>query len=159
MLGLGYLAGLLVALKFSKDGKNKDMAELSEGIKDIHKNLWTETEQKVFSVENREKLAELKSLALKEIETFKKESEKEVKKLIKQGTLKKAEITAEIKKLYDHREETIEKLVSEAKELAELAKSESEDMGKLLSKKVDSIAKDLKKDLQQKFTLLKKKIK
>lgn len=159
MLWLGYLAGLLVALKFGKDGGNKDVSVLSEDIKDIHKNLWTEAEQKIFSIENREKLAELKSQALSEIETFKKESEKEIRKLIKQGTLKKTEIIAEVKKLYDNREETIEKLISEAKELAELAKTESEEMGKMLSKKVDSISKDLKKDLQQKFASLKKKIK
>ncbi len=159
MLWLGYLAGMLVALKFGKDGGVKNVSMLSEDIKDIHKNLWTEAEQKIFSTENREKLAKLKSQALTEIESFKKESEKEIKRLIKQGMLKKSEITAEVKKLYDHREETIDRIISEAKELAEIAKSESEEMGKMLSKKVDSVSKDLKKDLQQKFASLKKKIK
>lgn len=159
MLGLGYLAGLLVALKFSKDGKNKNLETLSDDIKDVHKNLWTEAEQKVFTSENREKVAELKTKALAEIELFKKDSEKEIKRLVKQGTLKKTEITAEIKKLYDNREATIDSLLSEGKELIEKVTEESEDLGKLLSKKIDSIAKDLKKDLQQKYNLLKKKIK
>lgn len=135
------------------------MEEITTEIKDLHTNLWTEAEKKVFSPENREKVAELKSKALVEIESFKKDADKEIKRLIKEGNLKKAEITAEIKKLYEQREELIDQLVTEAKELADMVKSESEDVGKLLSKKIDSIAKDLKKDLGQKFALLKKKIK
>ncbi len=135
------------------------MEALSDDIKDVHKNLWTEAEQKVFTIENREKVAELKTKALAEIELFRKDSEKEIKRLVKLGTHKKAEITAEIKKLYENRDETINMLVSEAKELAETVKTESEDIGNQLSKKIDSVAKDLKKELQQKYALLKKKIK
>lgn len=159
ILGLGYIAGLLVALKFAKPGENKNLEVLTSEIKDLHKNLWTETEKKIFSQENREKVAELKSKALLEIEAFKKDADKEIKRLLKEGNLKKAEITTEIKKLYEKREELIDSLIKETKELAESVRSESEDVGKLLSKKVDSIAKDLKKDLGRKFTLLKKKIK
>lgn len=159
MLGLGYAAGLLVALKFGKGGKDKDMKELSEDIKAVHSTLWTEAEQRIFSQENREKIAELKSKALSEISEFKKEAEKEIRKLVKQGKLKKTEIVSEVKKLYDNRAEILENIVTEAKSIADSVKEESEDAGKLLSKKVDSLAKDLKKDLNQKFTSLKKKIK
>lgn len=84
LLGLGYAAGLLVALKFGKGGQGKDMLALSEDIKAVHKTLWTEAEKKIFTPENREKIAELKSKALAEIADFKKEAEKEIKRLVKQ---------------------------------------------------------------------------
>ncbi len=83
MLGLGYAAGLLVALKFSKDGEKKGISDLTDEIKAVHKTLWTEAEKKVFSEENMEKVAELKTLALKEIASYKKDAEKELKMLIK----------------------------------------------------------------------------
>ena len=79
MLGLGYLAGMVVALKFGKDGKKKDLNDLSEDFKGVHKNLWTEAEHQIFSPENRERVAEIKSMALVEITEFKKEAEKENK--------------------------------------------------------------------------------
>ncbi len=83
LLGLGYVAGLLVALKFTKDGKDKDLSTLTEDIKKVHSTLWTEAEKKVLSPENRERVAELKAQALTEIAAFKKTAEKELKALTK----------------------------------------------------------------------------
>lgn len=135
------------------------MTEITEEIKELHKNLWTEAEKKIFSEENREKVAELKSRAISEITAFKKEAEKEVRSLIKKGNLKKAEITAEIEKLYQNRAEILESLIEESTHMIDAAKGESEEVGMKLKKKVDSIAKDLKKELSTTFTKIKKKIK
>ncbi len=83
MLGLGYVAGLLVAVKFADDGKKKTLPELAEDIKAIHKNLWTEGEEKIFSPENRERVAHMKVKALKEIDAFRVEAEKTIADLTK----------------------------------------------------------------------------
>jgi hypothetical protein len=159
LLGLGYAAGLLVALKFSKNGEDKNLSELAEEIKAVHKTLWTEAEKKIFSEENREKVAELKARALKEIATFKKEAEKELKALAKKGNLKKEELLAEAQKLYEAREEILENLLEEGVKIADLAKSESEEVGTKLAKKITTLRKDLKKELAETFTKIKKKLK
>jgi hypothetical protein len=68
LLGLGYAAGLLVALKFNKKGEKKDFEMLKKDIKEVHINLWTETEETLFSPENKEKIVDMKARALSEIE-------------------------------------------------------------------------------------------
>jgi hypothetical protein len=163
LLGLGYAAGLLVALKFSKNGEDKNLSELAEEIKAVHKTLWTEAEKKIFSEENREKVAELKARALKEIATFKKEAEKELTEywwhIDEKGNLKKEELLAEAQKLYEAREEILENLLEEGVKIADLAKSESEEVGTKLAKKITTLRKDLKKELAETFTKIKKKLK
>ncbi len=159
LLGIGYVAGLLVALKFTKDGKGKDLSTLTEDIKKVHSTLWTEAEKKVLSPENRERVAELKAQALVEITAFKKTAEKELKALAKKSNLKKDELMDEAQKLYDRRAEIIEDLMNEGEKFAESAKSESEDVAKRLSKKVETVKKDLIYDLTDAYKTLKKKLK
>jgi acyl-CoA reductase-like NAD-dependent aldehyde dehydrogenase len=156
---LAYAAGLLVALKFSKDGKEKNIWDLSADIKKIHANLWTEAEQKILSPANREKVAELKAKALAEISDFKKTAEKELKTLAKQSSLKKDEILVEAQKLYDRRSEIIAELMEQGEDIVESAKSEWEDVAKKFSKKISAVKKDLSKDLADAYKKLIKKIK
>jgi small-conductance mechanosensitive channel len=156
---LAYAAGLLVALKFSKGGENKNLSDLSEDIKKIHATLWTEAEQKILSPENRERVAELKVKALAEINDFKKTTEKELKILAKKSSLKKDEILEEAQKLYDRRAEIIEELMEQGEDIVESAKSEGEDIAKQFSKKIGAVKKDLSKDLMDAYKKIIKKIK
>lgn len=159
LLGLGYAAGLLVALKFAADGKKKTIPEIAEDIKAIHKNLWTEGEEKIFSPENRERVARLKVQALKEIDSFKKEANKTIAELTKKGELKRDEIEDILKDLYARRKEILEDLMEEASDLAEDGLEEGEEIAKKLAKKIRSLAKDLKSELEKTYKDLKKKIK
>ena len=159
LLGLGYVAGLLVALKFSKDGKDKDLSALAEDIKSVHKNLWTDAENRIFSEENREKISLLKVKALKEIEAFKKEAAKELALLKKKGNVKKEEIVKDLEKLYQNRQEIIDTLVEDGTKIAEEVMETSEEVGTKISKKVVTLAKDLKKQLESTYKDIKKKLK
>lgn len=124
LLSLGYLAGLVVALKFSKDGKGKNLEALAQDIKKVHSTLWTEGEKKILSQENREKIAEMKAQALSEITDFKDTAEKELKALVEKGELKSEELMDEAAKLYDRRSQIIEDLMKEGMKFAESTKSE-----------------------------------
>lgn len=81
MLGLGYAAGLLVALKFGKKGGKKDFETLKNDIKEAHINLWSKTEEIIFSPENKAKVIEMKEKALAEIEEFADKAEVEMRKM------------------------------------------------------------------------------
>ena len=159
LLSLGYLAGLVVALKFSKDGKGKNLEALAQDIKKVHTTLWTEGEKKVLSLENREKIAEMKAQALSEITEFKNTAESELKSLVEKGELKSEELMTEAAKLYDRRSQIIDDLLQEGMKFAESTKSEGEDVAQKLMQKVATVKKDLTNDLNDAYKSLKKKLK
>ena len=83
LVGLGYLAGLVVATKFAKPGTSKSLGEIGEELGTIHKNLWTEAETRLFSPENRDRIASMKSEAIRDIKLFQEEGEVFVSDLMK----------------------------------------------------------------------------
>ena len=159
LLGLGYIAGLVVATKFAKSNNSKSLEEIGEDLKAIHKNLWTEAETKLFTEENRDRVAHIKAKAIKEIKLFKKDGDAYVKELMKKGDLKKDEIITKLQELYADRETHFETLLSEWKAIIEEALEWGDDAGKKLKKKVESVTKDLKKEFTTSLTQIKKKIK
>jgi hypothetical protein len=159
LLGLGYAAGLLVALKFNKKGEKKDFEMLKKDIKEVHINLWTETEETLFSPENKEKIVDMKARALSEIEWFTEKADDQIQSMIRTGEATAEEILQKAQELYDDREAIIEKILSDAREYAETIHETSEDTREKLLKKINSVSKDVKKELASRFTKLKKKLK
>lgn len=158
LVGLGYLAGLAVALKFSKDGKKKDLNTLTKEAKTIHKNLWNEAEKSFFSEEVQEKLTNLKVQALLEIKKFQKEAQPILLKLKKKGEWKIEEIEKALEKLYEERREILEMLFQEGKEHLSEAMEEWSDTAKKLEKKIQTVGKEVKKDLEKTYKTLRKKL-
>lgn len=85
LLGAGYLAGLLVALKFNKKSP-KDLEKsfapsedrcsaIGKTLLEIHKNLFETAQETIFSPENKKRIAEYKEQFLVEIDMFQKEAE------------------------------------------------------------------------------------
>lgn len=85
LLGAGYLAGLLVALKFNKKSPEdieKDFSpsddrynNIGKNLLAIHKNLFETTQEALFSPENKKIIADYKERFLVELDMFRKESE------------------------------------------------------------------------------------
>lgn len=154
LLGAGYLAGLLVALKFNK----KSPAELEKdwnsgddkynmigkNLLDIHRNLFETVEEVVFSPENKKRIAEYKERFLIELEMFRKESEIKLEEWKKKGFEKKDELEADLRDLYERRMEFIEQAKEKGLELLEETREGGEDVleeGKKLTIKVFDQAK------------------
>lgn len=154
LLGAGYLAGLLVALKFNKKSPaelEKDFASgddcynnIGKNLLDIHKNLFETVEEVVFSPENKKRVAEYKERFLIELDMFRKESEIKLEEWKKKGFEKKGEVEADLRDLYERRMELIEQAKEKGLELLEETREGGEEMmeeGKKLAIKVFDQAK------------------
>lgn len=158
-LAAGYAAGMVIALRFGKDGKAKNIDSLKKDIEDIHKNLWTEAEAAIFSEENKQKVAELRKQAEAEIAEFKKEAQTKLRNWKKLGDDKRKEVLAEVEALYARRVEILEEAKKTAIEAIDTGKETSEKAVAKLQKKTEKVAAELKKDLEKTFKDLKKKAK
>lgn len=158
-LAAGYAAGLVIALRFGKDGKTKNMDSIKKDIEDIHKNLWTEAEATLFSEENKQRVAELREMAQEEIAAFKKEGQAKLRNWKKLGNEKRKEAMAELEALYARRAELIEEAKKAAVEAIDTGKENSEKAIAKLTKKTEKVAADLKKELDKTYKDLKKKAK
>lgn len=156
-LAAGYLAGMVIALKFGKGGKSKGFDAIKKDIEAIHKSLWTETEAALFSEENKERIAEMREAAMKEVEEFKKEATKKLRSLAKAGKAKRAEIKTEIEDLYARRSEIVEDLTKKAIDALDLTVEDSEKAVEKLTKKAAKVAKEVQKELDTNYRTLKKK--
>lgn len=95
LLGAGYLAGLLVALRFNKKSPadlEKDFSQgedrynsIGKNLLDIHKNLFETTQDMLFSPENKKIIADYKERFLIELDMFRKESEIKLEEWKKKG--------------------------------------------------------------------------
>jgi|GEM_PF-1684987 len=154
LLGAGYLAGLLVALKFNKKSPTELEKDWNSGddrynnigknLLDIHRNLFETVEETIFSPENKKRIAEYKERFLVELDAFKKESEVTIKEWKKKGVAKKDEIEADLRDLYDRRLELLEQAKKKGLELIEETREGGEDMveeGKKLAMKIFDQAK------------------
>lgn len=118
LLGAGYLAGMLVALKFNKRSREdleKDFApsdrrcgNIGKVLLDIHKNLFEIAQETALSPENKKRIAEYKEHFLTELDAFRKESEIKLEEWKKKGFEKRDEMEAELRDLYDRRVELLE---------------------------------------------------
>ncbi len=150
---------MVVATKFAKSNTSKSFEDIGEDLRSIHKNLWTDAETRIFTSENRDRIAKMKSRAIKEIKLFRKDGDAYVRDLTKKGNLKKEEIIEKLQELYADRENIFDTLLSEGGDLITEALENGDDTGKKLKKKIDSVTKDLKKELTSTLTQIKKKIK
>lgn len=154
LLGAGYLAGLLVALKFNKksptelekDWNSPDdrYNSIGKNLLDIHKNLFETVEEVVFSPENKKRIAEYKEQFLIELDMFRKESEIKLEEWKKRGFEKKTEVEADLRDLYERRVELLEQAKQKGIELLEETREGGEDMmeeGKKIATKVFNQAK------------------
>jgi hypothetical protein len=170
LLGAGYLAGLLVALKFNKKSPTsleKDMAgddklnAIGKNLLDIHKNIFESAQDAVFSPENKKIIADYKEQFLTELEAFKKEAGAELTKLTDKGSATKEEMEARIQEIYESRLELLEKAKKKGVALMTDAKDEGMDLveeGKKVSnrvydqakKQLEAIYADMKKSIPKK---------
>jgi vacuolar-type H+-ATPase subunit H len=158
-LAAGYLAGMAIALRFGKGGKGKGLSDIAHDIGDIHKNLWTETEAAVFSEENKQRVAEMRDAAKKEIEDFKKEATKKYRELASASKDKAADIRDEVEKLYDRRMEILEKLRKKAADAIDATEETSSSAAEKIARKVEDVAEDLRDELEDVYAKLKKQFK
>jgi molecular chaperone DnaK (HSP70) len=129
LLGLGYLGGMAIALKFHKKTAESLKQELSQTDKkcevfwkhivQIHKALFMEAKGVVLSPENMEKLKEYKAKLLAEVEEFRKEAEAKMKEWEKKGLMKTMDIEKELKKIYDNRMILLEQAKQKGEHLIE----------------------------------------
>jgi len=160
LLGLGYLGGIAVALKFHKKTAESLKNELSQTDKkcevfwkhivQIHKSLFSEAKEVVLSPENMEKLNEYKAKLLKEVESFRHEAEVKMEEWKKKGLTKKADIEKELKKIYDNRLELLEQAKQKGEHLLDDAlehgKKAYEEAKNRLHDVLEEIKKEVKKD-------------
>ncbi len=120
LLGAGYLAGLLIALKFNKkspEDLEKDFVAsddryntIGKNLLSIHKNLFETTQDFLFSPENKKLVAEYKERLLIELDMFRKESEIKLEEWQKKGFDTKDEVEIDIRDLYNRRVELLEQV-------------------------------------------------
>lgn len=171
LLGAGYLAGLLVALKFNKKSPKeleKDFAPaedrcntIGKNLLEIHKNLLEMAQETLFSPENKKRIEEYRELLLKELESFQQEAEVKLEEWKKKGFEKKDEIEAELLNLYNRRMEVLEEVKQKGLSLLDETREEGVDImeeGKKVAarvfdeakKQLDIIHADIKKQLNKK---------
>lgn len=169
LLGAGYLAGLLVALKFNKKSPaalEKDFASgddryntLGKNLLEIHKNLLETTQEALFSPENKKRIEEYKEKFLVELDMFRKEADIKLEEWKKKGFEKKDEIEAEIQDLYDRRMELLELSKKKGLELLEETREDGMDMVEEGKKVTHRVFEQAKKQLDAMYADLKKKLK
>ena len=171
LLWAGYLAWLLIALKFNKkspEDLDKDFAPsedryntIGKNLLSIHKNLFETTQEALFSSENKKLIAEYKERFLLEIDMFRKESEIKLEEWKKKGFEKKDDVELDIRDLYDRRLELLEQAKQKGLKLLEETREDGADMieeGKNVAnrvfdqakKQLDAMYADMKKKLSKK---------
>lgn len=168
LLGAGYLAGLLVALKFNKkspEDLEKDFAPsedryntLGKNLLEIHKNLFETAQDALFSPENKQRIEEYKERFLVELDMFRKESEIKLEEWKKKGFEKKDEVEAELKGLYDRRVELLEEAKQKGLKLLEETREDGMDMIEEGKKVANRVFDQAKKQLDAMYADAKKKL-
>lgn len=157
LLGAGYLAGLLVALRFNKKSPadlEKDFAPgedryntIGQNLLSIHKNLFDMAEESVFSSGNKKLIKEYKEKLLIELDMFRKESEIKLEEWKQKGFQKKDEVELNLRDLYNKRAELLEQAKKKGLELLEETREDGtsaiEEGKKLASQVFDQAKKQL----------------
>lgn len=128
--------------------EKRNMESIKKDIEDIHKNLWTEAEAAIFSEENKQRVAELREMAQKEIAEFKKEAQAKPA-TGKARRREEKEVMAEVECPYARREELLEEAKKTALEAIDTGKETSEKAVEKLQKKTEKVAAELKKELEK----------
>lgn len=168
MLGAGYLAGLLVALRFNKkspEDLEKDFSPSDErcntigkNLLDIHKNLFETAQETLFSPENKERIAEYKERFLVELDMFRKESEIKLEEWKKKGFEKRDEVEAELRDLYDRRMELLEQAKKKGLKLLEETREDGADMIEEGKKVTNRVFDQAKKQLDAMYADMRKRL-
>jgi hypothetical protein len=150
----GYLGGIAIALKHSEKSKAKFADEVAEkgcakkalwdNIVDIHRSMANSMKDWLTSEENVKRYETLRTKVMDEIEIFKTEAEIKIEDLKKKGYMKKDEIEAELKRLYDNRSALIKKAKSAGIEAIESMKDSGKEVWELAEVKLNKIYADLK---------------
>ena len=127
LLGIGYLGGIAVALKYHKKTAASLKEELAKTDKkcgvfwkhivQIHRDLFTEAKEAALSPENMEKLEAYKQKLLVHVDEFRKDADAKIADLKQKGIQKKDELEVELKKLYDRRVELLDQAKTKGSEL------------------------------------------
>lgn len=168
LLGAGYLAGLIVALKFNKKSPatlekdfaagNEKYSTIGKNLLDIHKNLFETTQEAFFSPENKKLIEEYKGKFLVELDMFRKESEIKLKEWEKKGFTKKDEIEADLQDIYNRRMELLEQAKQKGLELLEETREDGIDILDEGKKVANRVFVQAKKQLDATYNDVKKKL-
>lgn len=168
LLGAGYLAWLLVALKFNKKSPQdleKDFTSaddrynsIGKNLLDIHKNLFETTQDFLFSPENKKLIAEYKERFLIELDMFRKESEIKLEEWKKKGFEKKDEVEVDLRSLYERRMELLEQAKQKGLKLLEEAREDGTDVIEEGKKITNRVFDQAKKQLDAMYADIKKKL-
>lgn len=168
LLGAGYLAWLLVALKFNKKApedlekdftSSKDRCNaIGKNLLDIHKNLFETAQDAIFSAENKKIIAEYKERFLVELDMFRKESEIKLEEWRKKGFEKKDEVEKELQNLYDRRMELLEQAKKKGLKLLEETREDGMDIFEEGKKVANRVFSQAKKQLDAMYADTRKKI-
>jgi hypothetical protein len=168
LLGAGYLAGLLVALKFNKksiEDLEKDFSPsddrcntIGKNLLSIHKNLFESTQEALFSAENKKLISEYKERFLVELDAFKNESEVQLTELKKKGFEKKDEVESELRDLYSRRVELLEQVKQKGLKLLEETREDGMDMMEEGKKITNRVFDQAKKQLDAMYADIKSKL-
>lgn len=168
LLGAGYLAGLLVALRFNKKSPadlEKDFTPgedryntIGKNLLDIHKNLFETTQEALFSPANKKIIADYKERFLVELDMFRKESEIKLEEWKKKGFEKRDEVEEEIRNIYDRRMELLEQAKEKGLKLLEETREDGADMLEEGKKVTNRVFDQAKKQLDAMYADIKKKL-
>ncbi len=168
LLGAGYLAGLLIALKFNKKSPatlEKDFSAgdekysaIGKNLLDIHKNLFETAQETLFSPENKKLIAEYKERFLVELDMFRKESEIKLEEWKKKGFDKKDEVEADLQGLYNRRMELLEQAKKKGLKLLEETREDGADMIEEGKKVTNRVFDQAKKQLDAMYVDMKAKL-
>lgn len=168
LLGAGYLAWLLIALKFNKKSPTtleKDFASgdekysaIGKNLLDIHKNLFETTQEVLFSPENKKLIGEYKERFLIELDVFRKESEVKLEEWKKKGFDKKDEVEADLLDLYNRRMELLEQTKKKGLKLLEETREDGMDMIEEGKKVTNRVFDQAKKQLDAMYADVKAKL-
>ncbi|MDD2487304.1 MAG: hypothetical protein PHS92_02970 [Candidatus Gracilibacteria bacterium] len=153
MLGVGYLAGILIATKFIKKDKKKKFdskfEELKSDIVQVHKDLFNYLNDNLSTEENKKILNEYKEKISKEVESFRLEAEKFIEELKDKGITKKDDIEKELSAVYEKRMDYIENIKKQAGDLYHEVKDIIMEVVDESKGKIEETYKDTKKKIKK----------
>lgn len=159
LLGLGYLGGLAIALKYHKKTATSLREELAKTDKkclvfwkhivQIHQDLFAELKSTALSPENMEKLRQYKDKLLVHVEEFREDAMVKMEELKKKGVAKREEIEKELKKLYEHRMELLEGVKEKGLHLLDDAKVHGKEYFDEAKEKLAEAFEEFKKSLKK----------
>ncbi len=166
LLGAGYLAGLLVALRFNKKSPADLEKEFASGedrcnaigqtLLSIHKNLFDMAEESVFSAGNKKLIKEYKEKLFIELDMFRKESEIKLEEWRQKGFQKKDEVEVSLGDLYNKRAELLEQAKKKGLELLEETREDGTSAIEEGKKVASQVFDQAKKQLDAMYIELKK---